>query len=291
MSLHNVEIPNPQPPSHSSAQPILLIGEALHGVKEFGQYKLDLIKQYFTQGKQFAVGFEADELGFASLLDSQHVDELLLAFPKIFRTQETANILLFCLANNIPMFGFDSRIRIPEHKMSAKLTEQAAYYHYIYNTYFGTSEYYAMRDQLMAQAIERNLKHHATQLLCLTHNLHIRKNGSQESQSTIKLKSIREHLDDSNIKSKSVALVAHHGDYLTIDLTPANFTVTDPNAIEALSVPNKITSFYPLDHQAKKHCYLLGTIKESSPIKESYDQVVLFHQVHQPQIIEPLTLL
>lgn len=286
MSLQSIKISSSLP-SKSSAQPILLIGEALHGVHEFWQYKLDLIKQHFEQGKRFAVGFEADELGIASLLDSQNVDELLLAFPHIFRTHEVANILAFCLSNTIPIFGFDNRIRVPENKITPELSAQAKIYTQIYRTYFGTSEYFAIRDLLMAQAIERYLDQHNIQLLCLTHNLHIRKNGSQELQNTIKLKSMREHLDESGIKSKSLALIAHQGEYLNIDLTPAHFAITDPDSAEALSIPDKITSIYPLDNQAKKHCYLLGTIKESTPAKESYDHVVLFHQVQKPHILSP----
>ena len=264
---------------------IILLGEAVHGVKQFWDYKLEFIKKNYSQGRAFAVGFEADELGIESLKHTNDIHEIILAFPKIMRTKQVYSIIEFCLTNKISIFGFDNRIRVSREKINKDLLYRAEIYTKIHNIHFGHKSYFAIRDSLMAKSIADFYSHAQKDLICLTHNLHIKKNGSEEKNEEIRLKSMREHLSDMELSVRSVSIVAREANFLETNLIKNRFIITDPSAVEMCIDGQDRLVIQPKDIEANRCCYMFGCVKESQSAADSYDEVIVFDKVQEPNLL------
>ena len=263
---------------------VILVGEAFHGAKNFWEYKLDLIRQYHSKGILFDVGFEADELGMESL-KTKGVVALFDAFPKIFKTKQVAHIIRFCLDNDIPFFGFDPRGRINPDRIDRRLQQKAKRYQNVYDTYFGTDEYFTIRDELMANTICDHVKESKKLQICLTANLHIKKNGSKENDARLRLKSIREYLDDERVSTYSISQHSKKGNYLGIDLSKRSYEINDVFCIENLAVPGEIIQIKSDKIDKQYGCYIFDHIRESDPACESYDEMIIHNCVSKPDIM------
>ena len=258
---------------------IVLLGESFHGAKEFYIYKLNYLKDLIERNFKIAVIFETDYLGVNILNDDINV-LIQKAFPKIFKTNEIKEILELLKDNKIPFYGMDCRMRLSNDLVPEKYKEEYEFNLKVVEDYNFSNEYFEYRDKFMSnKVIEIALKNDLDYVVVLTHNLHIKKCGSMEINPVLKLKSLREHLDETNFDVESIGMFGVKGTYWEIDLEEKSFVIDYPDSFER-SISFNSNNIAEIDCNLvdeKYYAYNYGIDKDSRPIKLNYNKAVLFN--------------
>jgi erythromycin esterase-like protein len=175
---------------------IILLGESFHGVKEFYLYKLAFLKKAALRCRSLAVVFETDYLGVGTCKHEQAGQILEHAFPGIFKTIEMKLIIQFLKDREIPFYGMDCRMRLADNLIPEKIRKEYDFNKMKLKTFGSSPEYFEYRDEFMAKKVlEIASTNDFDHIICLTHNLHVKIHGSEETDPDLKLKSGREYID------------------------------------------------------------------------------------------------
>ncbi|CAI0843831.1 TraB/GumN family protein [Serratia quinivorans] len=268
-----------------SGKRFFFLGESIHGVSEYTRLRLEIAECYFY--KQAILIFEADSNGM--LLSHQNNEDAhsrLKNFPRILRTQETVNLLIWAMSRLIPCLGIDCIPRrvLTDFPVEWHLIRQRETDEYIKARL--SPNFFEWRDNQMAkQLVNISSEHPEYRMLIMLHNLHIKRRGSQE-YGELKLKSVREHLEETlPLQSHSIAQLARSGSALHNDLSSFSFHIHDPLSLEVYSDATVCTllteSRIPDACIAWHHAFE----RETVPAKKQYEGCFIFKEVQSPVLV------
>ncbi len=264
---------------------LLFVGESIHGISEFTQFRLAIAKRYFNQ--QSILIFEADCRGMQLSHQRGDCARLRLSnFPKVMRTVENLELISWAINNQIPCLGIDCIPRRDLADFSSNTQSQRQREILENERMKGFEDYLAWRARQMAHnLLQIALEYPACRLLIMLHNLHIKRRGSEETK-TLSLRSVRQIVEEYlPEKSTSLAQFARGGNGLHNDLTAFNFQINDPMSIESYHTKtNNIvipSSEIPSGRVGWHHAFERETI----PVGKQYEACNLFIDVSPPNII------
>lgn len=264
---------------------IVFLGESIHGVSEFTSFKRKWISH--AAGANLAVVFEADHVGMLrSALNRESPKEILLNFPRIHRTTEMLALLADLVGKGVPFFGADVITRNKEggfrRPLAAMRLRQVEAERFIYSQV----DPFSHRDEYMAEVIASVAADHPGHVVVgLFHNLHIKKQGSRECEE-LRLHSVAECLCEKHrMDIRSIGLFASGGSALHNDLTPFRFEIRDDGAVEHLATAsNEYVHFICPADVENRTAYHHAFTKETLPVRENYDECVVFPIVTPPSL-------
>lgn len=270
------------------SQKIIFLGESIHGISEFTEFKSQFIKKYCNI--DWICIFEADSLGM-DLSRSQHENpkEILKNFPAVMRTQGMLELVSWLTENNIQYYGIDSIPRRLFDDYPTVWIENKKKQDLTYQEHHKSKNYYEWRENSMVINLHNIInKNQDKKLLVMLHNMHIKNRGSKEKDN-LKLRSVKERLDV-NIRKNSISIaqLALSGNALHNNLTPFSFNIADIHSVELLVVGKKENcSIYPtskLSHNlvAWHHAFE----KENIAVKKQYELLVIFNSASVPKLIK-----
>ncbi|HHD7242324.1 TPA: hypothetical protein ACNOIA_004605 [Enterobacter cloacae] len=270
------------------ASRIFFIGESIHGIAEFSQFKKEFIKH--INGQNWIVLFEADALGMKlSQLRGDTEEQFLDNFPRIMQTFQTRELIALAQKQGFPCLGIDviPRRSDADFPQDWKADRSSFIHHFI--TARESDNWLSWRSAKMAQNIRDIACHNpSSQLLVFLHNMHIKRDGRSE-RSELRLMSAREHLDkDFAGQMYSIAQFARAGRACHNDLTAFDFEINDPQSIETLI--DQQSSGWRLFKCEKlvqmKVAYHHAFERETIDIRRQYEYVVLYGRVTPPEFIK-----
>lgn len=270
------------------ASRIIFIGESIHGVAEFSQFKKELIKR--INGQNWIVLFEADALGMKlSQLRGDTDEQFLENFPRVMQTLQTQELIALARKQGLPCLGIDviPRRSDADFPQDWQADRSSFIHHFI--TARESDNWLSWRSAKMAQNIrEIACDYSSSQLLVVLHNMHIKRDGRSE-RSALRLMSAREHLDkDFAGQMHSVAQFARAGRACHNDLSAFDFEINDPQSIEALIDPQSSgwRLFKCENLVQRKVAYHHAFERETIDIRRQYEYAVLYGRVASPEFIK-----
>lgn len=270
------------------ASRIVFIGESIHGIAEFSQFKKEFIKH--INGQNWIVLFEADALGMKlSQLRGDTEEQFLDNFPRIMQTFEIRELIALVQKQGFPCLGIDviPRRIDADFPQDWKADRSSFIHHFI--TARESDNWLSWRSAKMAQNIRDIVcRNPSSQLLVFLHNMHIKRDGRSE-RSELRLMSAREHLDkDFAGQMYSIAQFARAGRACHNDLTAFDFEINDPQSIETLI--DQQSSGWRLFKCEKlvqmKVAYHHAFEREGIDIRRQYEYAVLYGRVTPPEFIK-----
>lgn len=263
----------------------IFIGESIHGVSEFTKFKYQFIKRFCDHN--WICIFEADELGIKlSKHQRDNIKKTLFNFPLVMRTAETVELLTLLKERQIQYYGIDCIPRRLYRDYPKALKVDKLYQDKTYNINKLSDTYFDWREKLMTtNLINIFTKNKNRKFIIFLHNMHIKNKGSYE-QNSLNLKSVKERLGiDLQNRCICIAQLALSGECLNNDLSQFTFHIHDKYSVESLvSGENNIISLHstmlPSNLVAWHHAFE----RESIPVKEQYDWVVIYSSINQPTI-------
>jgi erythromycin esterase-like protein len=263
---------------------VCFLGEAIHGVAEFTNYKHQWLAA--RDSENVVVVFEADHVGMLhSAMQQESAERVLLNFPKIHRTHEMLALLEFVVGNKIPYYGADvvtrNKTAVFTGELLLRRKTQEAKEAFIY----AQADPFTLRDKYMAEAMAGAMVQHPQKTIAgFFHNFHIKKRGSLE-EGHFKLCSVAENLAAIHqTASRSIGLFAAQGNALDNDRTSFQFNnINDAEVIESLATSDsKPLIIKDKTVMGKRTAYHHAFEKEHIPAARQYDECVIFHTATVP---------
>lgn len=270
------------------ARRILFIGESIHGVAEFSQFKKEIIKK--INGRNWIVLFEADAPGMKlSQLRRDTADQFLDNFPRIMRTEQTRGLISLAQEQGMPCLGIDIIPRRSDADFPQDWQTDRALFTRQFISVRKTGNGLSWRSAKMAENLREIARHYpSSQLLVFLHNMHIKRNGRTE-RPALRLMSVREHLNAAFAgQMHSIAQFARTGRACHNNLDAFDFEIHDPQAVETLIDPQRNGwLLIKCDGLVQmKVAYHHAFEREAIDIRQQYESAVLYGRVTPPEFIK-----
>lgn len=270
---------------------VILIGESIHGVAEFTEFKHRWLREEAPSPP--VVVFEADHVGMLlSAHEKSQATHILRNFPKVHRTEEMRLLIQHILQENIPFYGADLVTRNKSATCSGNFQSlrdrQIAAEMQVYS---GSPPLYQLRDEYMGDVVAHAATAHPDRTVVgFFHNMHIKHNGSLE-QNHLRLTSIAENLRlKHNIPARSIGLFASGGTAVCNDLSPLAFDIGDEDVIEHLARKTQQVTRIACSQLANHlTAYHHAFEKENIPVNRQYDECVIFPTARPPTLLSDCT--